>query len=89
MAKQKPKPTKFKVGDWVNYPWSPEPGLAKVIEIRGPLAPGGEQVYRLRRVFDWGEVREFERLESDLQLADPPEREPVPRPEEEWGRWTG
>ena len=89
MAKQKPKPTKFKVGDWVSYPWSPERGVAKVIEIRGPLAPGGEQVYRLRRVLDWGEVREFERVESELQPAEPPEREPVPRPEEEWGRWTG
>ena len=89
MAKQKLTPTKFKVGDWVTYPRYPERALAKVIEVRGPLAPGGEQVYRLRRVYDWGEVHEFEQVESDLQRAEPPEREPVPRPEEEWGRWTG
>jgi hypothetical protein len=89
MSKQKPQPTKFKVGDWVSYPFSPTPGLAKVIEVRGPLAPGGEQVYRLRMVEVWGEVREFERRESMLQLAEPPEREPTARPPEEWGRWTG
>jgi hypothetical protein len=89
VAKRKPKPTKFKVGDWVSYPWSPKLGLAKVIEVGGPLAPGGEEVYRLRLVEDWGEVREFYRRESELQLAEPPEREPVPRSEEEWARWTG
>jgi hypothetical protein len=89
VAKQKPTPTKFKVGDWVSYPLYPTPGLAKVIEVRGPLAPGGEQVYRLRVVEDWGEVREFEHRESILQPAEPPEHEPQPAPPEQWGRWTG
>ena len=89
MAKEKPKPPKFKVGDWVSYPRYPDKEIAKVIELRGPLAPGGEQVYRLRVVEEWGEVREFEILESTLQLSEPPEHQPVPRPEEEWGRWTG
>ncbi len=89
MGKSKTVPTKFKVGDWVKYPRYPEPSHALVIELRGPLAPGGEHVYRLRRVYEWGEVHEFEQSESELQASDPPEHQPQPRPESEWGQWTG
>ena len=81
--------TKFKVGDWATYLTYPVRSHARVIELRGPLAPGGEQVYRLRRVYDWGEVIEFEAAESELEASDPPEHQPQPRPESEWGRWTG
>jgi hypothetical protein len=87
--RKKAEATKFKVGDWVKYPRRPEPAHAQVIELRGPLGPGGEQIYRLRRVYDWGEVVEFELIESDLQPSDPPRHQPQPRPESEWGRWTG
>ena len=89
MANPKTTATKFKVGDWVTYPRYPERAHAKVIELRGPLAPGGEQVYRLRRVYDWGEVHEFELVESDLQPSNPPAHQPVPKPPEEWERWPG
>ncbi len=63
---------RFRVGDWVTYPRWPERQRAQVIEYRGPLGVGGENVYRLRRVFDWGEVREFEQAESDLRPAESP-----------------
>ena len=39
--KQKPGPTKYKVGDRVTYPMRPTRAQADVIEIRGPLGPGG------------------------------------------------
>lgn len=87
--KPKPAPPKFKVGDWATYPRSPGRVLVRVTELRGPLAPGGEQVYRIREVYDWGEVHEFETVESALETSPPPEREPVAKPPEEWGRWTG
>lgn len=88
MAKQStPLPTKYNVGDWVTYPRYPARAHAKVIEVRGPLAPGGEQVYRLRRVYDWGEVHEFETVESALEPATAPEHQPVPLPQESWAQW--
>lgn len=89
MGRVKAAPTKFKVGDWVTYPLQPARAHAQVIEVRGPLAPGGEQVYRVRRVYDWGEVIEFEPPESALEAADPPTHQPEPRPESEWGNWKG
>jgi hypothetical protein len=44
----KPKITQpqFKLGDWVKIRYSGWP-RAKIIELRGPLAPGGVQVYRV------------------------------------------
>jgi hypothetical protein len=79
-------PAKFKVGDWVTYPTYPMRTRAQVIELRGPLAPGGEHVYRIRHVYDWGEVIEFELPESALEASEPPEHQPQPRPESEWMR---
>lgn len=69
---QQPAATLFKVGDWVTYPRRPERSRAQVIEVRGPLGPGGEMNYRLRRIFDWGEVHEFEQLESALEPSTAP-----------------
>jgi len=90
MAKRtKPPPPKFKVGDWVTYPMNPTRMFAKITEIRGPLAPGGEQVYGIRWVWDWGEVHKTEAVESALEPSLEPETYPVPRPPEEWARWTG
>lgn len=87
MAKRKPPQARFQSGDWVSYPFYPEPGRAQVIGTLGPI--GGELIYRLREVYPWGEVREFQRPESGLQPSDPPEHPPVPRLPEEWDRWTG
>ena len=88
MAKRKkPDPPKFKVGDWVTYPLRPDRMHAKVTEVRGALAPRGEQVYRIRWVWDWGEVHEFETVESALEPAAAPEHQPVPLPQESWAQW--
>jgi hypothetical protein len=37
----------FKLGDYVRIRYSGFPP-ARVVELRGPLAPGGVQVYRVR-----------------------------------------
>lgn len=89
MLATKLKVAKYKVGDWVTYPTHPVRSHARVVEVRGPLAPGGEQVYRIRHVHEWGEVVEFETTESALQASEPPEHQPQPRPESEWALWTG
>lgn|GEM_PF-2167759 len=89
MGKSKAAPTKFKVGDWVTYPTYPIRSHAQVIELRGPLGSGGEQIYRIRHIYDWGEVIEFELFESALEPSDPPEHQPQPQPEEMWSRWSG
>jgi hypothetical protein len=64
--------TKYKVGDWVSIPLWPVRGLAQVIELRGPLGPGGMQIYRLRESTEWGEIREFEQSEDALEPAAAP-----------------
>lgn len=68
-GKTKPK---YKVGDWVTYPRIPEPVPVLVIEHCGPLGTDGEHIYRLRRVFDWGEIREFQQPESVLHPTEAP-----------------
>lgn len=66
-------PPRFKVGDRVAYRlWVDPPPVVEVIEYRGPLGQDGEHMYRLRRVLDWGEVKEFEQVESALQPAPEP-----------------
>jgi hypothetical protein len=86
MASSKPGPTKFRVGDWVTYPTYPTRTPAQVIELRGPLGPGGEHIYRIRHTYDWGEVIEFEQFESALEASDPPKHQPQPAPESFWPR---
>ena len=46
MAKKNNAPV-FKVGDYVKIRYSEFPP-ARIVELRGPLAPGGVQVYRVR-----------------------------------------
>jgi hypothetical protein len=46
MAKKEAAPA-FKLGDYVRIRYSRFPP-ARIVELRGPLAPGGVQVYRVR-----------------------------------------
>jgi hypothetical protein len=43
---QKVSPPVFKLGDWVKIRHSGR-RRGKIIELRGPLAPGGQQIYRV------------------------------------------
>jgi hypothetical protein len=47
MAKKKAEEPLLKLGDRVRVRYSSY-GPARVVELRGPLAPGGRQVYRVR-----------------------------------------
>jgi hypothetical protein len=47
MAKKEQAAPAFKLGDYVRIRYSRFPP-ARVVELRGPLAPGGVQVYRVR-----------------------------------------
>lgn len=47
MAKKKPTTPAFKLGDYVKIRYTEWPP-ARIVELRGPLAPGGVQVYRVR-----------------------------------------
>jgi hypothetical protein len=64
MADKQPSPPRFKLGEFVNIRFSESVGL--IVELRGPLAPGGMQVYRLRIERDpeprFVEVREDQML---------------------------
>lgn len=46
MMAVKESPPLFKLGDMVKIRYSGFP-RAKIVELRGPLAPGGVQVYRV------------------------------------------
>jgi len=46
MAKKKPVPT-FKLGDYVRIRHSSWP-RSRIVELRGPLGPGGCEIYRVR-----------------------------------------
>jgi hypothetical protein len=47
MATKKKSPQPLKLGDRVNIKYYPAL-RARIVELRGPLGPGGAQVYRVR-----------------------------------------
>lgn len=61
-------PPTFKLGDRVKIRYSESRGL--IVELRGPLAPGGVQVYRVR-IKRWPEPRFIELREDQLILIPP------------------
>ena len=83
MTKRPPQPIpppapKFRVGDWVSYYlWRNPPGTARVVRQSGPLGVGGEHIYQLREIDEWGQVWEFEQSESALRLASAPALTPA------------
>ena len=91
MAKKKytwpDKPPRYRVGDWVSYESSPTRARVLIIEDHGPLGRDGEHIYRIRRVLDWGEVKETSLSESHLEPADPPPADAPPPDPAEWGPW--
>jgi hypothetical protein len=47
MAAKKKLPQSFNLGDYVKIKYHPDL-RARIVELRGPLGPGGAQVYRVR-----------------------------------------
>jgi hypothetical protein len=47
MAAKKKSPLPLKLGDYVNIKYYPAL-RARIVELRGPLGPGGAEVYRVR-----------------------------------------
>jgi hypothetical protein len=63
MAKKKVDEPLLKLGDRVKVRYSSF-GPARVVELRGPLGPGGKQVYRVR--VPWKPKPVFIELTADL-----------------------
>ena len=61
---------KFRVGDRVRFTFGFEEVEGTVEEYRGPLGPGGEDIYRIHMPRDYAEPMVFELLVSQLTPAD-------------------
>lgn len=70
MAKKQAAPA-FKLGDYVKIRYSEYPP-ARIVELRGPLAPGGVQVYRVR-IRETRPPTYIELAEDELELVPAPE----------------
>ncbi|SRR6266498_4783091 len=73
MRTRKTSKPRFKVGDWVSFPFVIGKVVAQILEDRGPLGCKGRRIYRLRLDREATEPDLFEMPEDDL--------EPVPLPD--------
>ena len=64
---------RFRVGDWVSFPYGPSKVLAEVVEDRGLLGTQGRRLYRVRPDLGQAEATTFEVLDEDLEAAPAPE----------------
>lgn len=65
---------RFKVGDWVSFPFGTMNPAARVIEDRGPVGMNKRRYYRIELQLPDGEPDRFEVLEEDMIAAAPPPR---------------
>ena len=70
-----PRKTKarFKVGDWVSFPYGALMPIARIIEDRGRIGHGGRQLYRVELPIPDNEPDRFEVAEETLTPSAPPE----------------
>jgi hypothetical protein len=68
--KKKKPPQPLKLGDYVKIKYHPDL-RARIVELRGPLGPGGAQVYRVR--IQHKPKPYFNELTADLLEAMPTE----------------
>jgi len=73
MKGKKAQLARFKIGDWVSFPYPVEPVVAQIIEDRGPPGVRGRHYYRIRLDLTWAEPDMFDLPEEDLEA--------VPRPD--------
>jgi len=62
---------RFRVGDWVSFPYGTGDIWAQIVEDRGPLGVDRRRLYRVRIDGDSGEPVSFEMREDDLSPAAP------------------
>src|SRR4051794_28489870 len=65
---------RFKVGDWVTFPYGVQRGVAQIIEDRGPLDFEGRHIYRVRLDREDIEPDLFEVSESSLDATPVPSK---------------
>ncbi len=68
---KEPKP-RFKVGDWVTFPFGTRNAVAQVIEDRGPIGVKGRRLFRIEITWDDREPDRFEMPEDEMMPAAPP-----------------
>jgi hypothetical protein len=72
------KKGRFRVGDWVTFPFGVGDLTAQVIEERGPLGVGGRHIYRIL-VADEPEPDSFEIPEDHMRAAAVPDNAAIVR----------
>jgi hypothetical protein len=77
MTKIRKKRGRFKLGDWVRFPYGAADVFAQVIEERGPIGVKGRHLYRIQIDRDAEEPDAFELAEDDLQAASPPDKSAI------------
>jgi hypothetical protein len=68
---------RFKVGDWVTFPYGTRNLIAQVVEERGPLGIRGRHLYRIRPAGETESPDSFEMPEDELAAATPPDKNSV------------
>jgi hypothetical protein len=71
MASVKRSAPRFRVGDWVSFPYGSRQESAQIIEDRGLLGVHGRRLYRVRLGIDQEDPTTFEMPEENLEAADP------------------
>lgn len=77
MPTAKKEAERFRVGDWVSFPYGTKNLIAQVVEVRGPLGIDRRRLYRIRVTRDNEEVDSFEMPEDEMEAASPPDREAI------------
>src|SRR5216110_3139550 len=73
MNATKNKRGRFKVGDWVAFPYGTRNLVAQVVEARGPLGIHRRHLYRILVAGESTEPDSFEMPEDELAAATPPD----------------
>jgi len=72
MSKNGKSKSRFKVGDWVSFPYGTMDVVARVIEDRGPIGYKGRRLYRIEVAIPDNEPDRFEVAEETMTPAAPP-----------------
>src|SRR6266849_3466680 len=74
MSTTKKNNGRFKVGDWVAFPYGNKNLIAQVVEARGPLGINRRHLYRILVPREFDEPDSFEMPEDELAAAAPPDK---------------